>query len=101
MIQIKEEYIKLYSTTVEKDITSDTSGDYCKLLLELIKDPSERTYDEANAQPDVPHETEKVEEPHIEQTPTVTDFPDFNPKSDSERLRKAMKGRLYEKFSRT
>jgi hypothetical protein len=34
----------------------------------------------------------QVEEPHIEETPTITDFPGFNPNSDAERLRKAMKG---------
>lgn len=91
MKQIKEEYVRLFTTTMEKDVTGDVSGDYRKLLLELIKDPSERVY-EGGSGPEEPHEMEQVEEPHIEQTPTVVDFAGFNSNSDSERLRKAMKG---------
>lgn len=59
MKQIKEEYTRLYSTTMEKDVSGDVSGDYGKLLLELIKDPSERVYEGSTA-PDVPHEIEQV-----------------------------------------
>jgi hypothetical protein len=89
--QIKEEYVKLFSSTMEKDVGGDVSGDYGKLLLLLIKDPSERTY-EGSSEPEQPHEIETVEEPVIVCTPTVTDFAGFNASNDSERLRKAMKG---------
>lgn len=91
MKQIKEEYTRIFSTTVEKDVGGDVSGDYGKLLIELVKDPRERTY-EGGTTPEEPHEIEQVEEPHIEQTPTLVDFVGFNANSDSERLRKAMKG---------
>ena len=79
---------------MEKDVKDDVSGDYGKLLLLLLKDPSARIYlDEKGAVPDdKPHVVEKVEEPKIEETPTVVDQGSFNASSDSERLRKAMKG---------
>lgn len=96
--QVKEEYTKLFSTTMEKDVGGDVSGDYNKLMLELIKDPSDRTY-EGGSTPEEPHEIEQVEEPPIEQTPTVVDFAGFNANSDSERLRKAMKGWDYFLYS--
>ena len=47
---------------------------------------------EIKAEPEVPHQIEKVEEPKIEETPTVLPVQNFNPGSDCELLRKAMKG---------
>ncbi len=44
------------------------------------------------AEPEVPHEIVEVPEPVIEQTPTLKPIENFNPASDCERLRKAMKG---------
>ncbi len=44
---------------MEKDIQGDVSGDYGKLLLELIKDPSEREYGNA-PEPEEPHVIEQV-----------------------------------------
>jgi annexin A6 len=81
----------MFNTTMEKDIKGDVSGDYGKLLLLLLKDPSERTY-ETSEVPDEPHVIEQVEEAKIEETPTLVAYKDFNPNSDCERLRKAMKG---------
>lgn len=78
-----------------KDIQGDVSGDYGKLLLLLLKDPSERTYESPDggpSEPEEPHVIEMVEEPKIEETPTLTDYQSFNPNDDCERLRKAVKG---------
>lgn len=94
-VQIKEEYVKLFQTTMEKDIQGDVSGDYGKLLLLLIKDPSERTYESPDGmpeEPEEPHVIEMVEEPKIEETPTLADYQSFQPNDDCEKLRKAMKG---------
>ena len=66
------------------------SGDYGKLLLRLLIDPSKRTFE--NNSPEEPHIIETVEEPLIEETPTLKEFSSFNPNSDCEQLRKAMKG---------
>lgn len=90
MIQIKQEYSNLFNNSMEKDVSSDVSGDYGKLLLSLVKNPSERVYE--NAAPEEPHVIEQVEEPQVEETPTVVAFSSFDSKSDCERLRKAMKG---------
>ena len=99
--QIKEEYVKLFSTTIEKDISSDTSGDYKHMLLMLVKDPDEKAYDEnmaaggdaGEAANEEPHVIEQIEEVHVEETPTLVEQASgFNPQSDAERLRKAMKG---------
>ncbi|XP_076063062.1 annexin-B12-like isoform X2 [Oratosquilla oratoria] len=38
MGNIKEEYVKIYEKPLEKDIKDDTSGDYKKILLDLIED---------------------------------------------------------------
>lgn len=90
MIQIKEEYQNIYDKSMENEIRDDVSGDYGKLLLLLIKDPSQRVFEDAVEEQ--PHVIEQVEEPLVEETPTVTDCPDFNSSNDCERLRKAMKG---------
>jgi hypothetical protein len=70
------------------------SGDYGKLLLRLLIDPSKRTF-ENKSSPEEPHIIETVEEPLIEETPTLKEFPSFNPNSDCEQLRKAMKGLAF------
>lgn len=92
--QIKEEYEKLFKVAMEKDIKDDVSGDYGKLLLMLCKDPSQRIYldPKGQVQDTEPHVVEQVEEPKIDETPTLVDYGGFNAASDAERLRKAMKG---------
>ncbi len=42
LVQIKASYKHLYNRELERDVGSDTSGYYEKLLLELMKDPSQR-----------------------------------------------------------
>ena len=80
---------------MENDISGDISGDYRSLLLLLIKDPADRIFDtEDSAEPEEPHVIEQVEEPKVEETPTLVEFSGFNPNSDCERLRKAMKGQF-------
>lgn len=42
LVQIKEAYNRLYNRELERDVSSETSGDYKQLLIELLKDPSQR-----------------------------------------------------------
>ena len=42
LVQIKTAYKNVYRRELERDVSSDTSGDYEKLLLEILKDPSQR-----------------------------------------------------------
>ncbi len=42
LVQIKAAYKHLFTRELERDVNSDTSGDYKNLLLELLKDPSQR-----------------------------------------------------------
>lgn len=98
MIQIKEEYRRLFKVDMEKDVKDDVSGDYGQLLLLLAQDPSLRNYNikiggkEIVSEPQKPHVIEQVEEEVIEQTPTLRDNEFFNARDDCEKLRKAMKG---------
>ena len=94
MKQIKEEYQKLFGVSMEADLGGDVSGDYGKLLLRLVLDPSSRSYDSSTTQQQahVEHVIEIVEEPLVEETPTLKEFIGFNSKQDCDDLRKAMKG---------
>jgi len=38
-----EAFKRLFNRDLERDVSSETSGDYKKLLLELLKDPSQRS----------------------------------------------------------
>ncbi|CAF4789894.1 unnamed protein product, partial [Rotaria magnacalcarata] len=38
-----EAYNRLFNRELERDVSSETSGDYKALLLELMKDPSQRS----------------------------------------------------------
>ncbi len=42
LVEIKAAYKHLFTRELERDVSSDTSEDYKKLLLELLKDPSQR-----------------------------------------------------------
>ena len=75
---------------MESDIQGDVSGDYADLLSLLLKDPSQRVYE--NNEPEEEHVIEEVPEPVIEETPTLIKYERFNPSKDSDKLRKAMKG---------
>lgn len=97
MVQIKEKFQELYDTPMGEWIKGDTSGDFKRILMVLIGEPEEGTDAEAGAaeEPEIPmedHVFEEREEPEIEETPTLLPYSDFNPSSDSDKLRKAMKG---------
>jgi hypothetical protein len=99
MIQIKEEYVKLYKVSLDKDVREDVSGDYGELLMLLVRDPSVRIYEQIDmgknnliVATNEPHEIIQVEEPKVEETPTLRDASGFDPKEDCQRLMKAMKG---------
>ncbi|CAF0995978.1 unnamed protein product, partial [Adineta steineri] len=42
LVQIKEAFKRLINRDLERDVGSETSGDYKKLLLEILKDASQR-----------------------------------------------------------
>jgi hypothetical protein len=81
--------MKIFGKNMQQDLLGDVSGDYANLLVSLLKDPSERTF-EGPSEPEVPHEIVEVPEPVIEQTPTLKAALNFNPESDCERLRKVI-----------
>jgi hypothetical protein len=88
--------LRQFKASMEDDIKSDVSGDYGKLLLLLLKDPSQRNYESSNGKGqsnNEPHVIQQVEEPKVEETPTLVSASNFNPNSDCEQLRKAMKGK--------
>lgn len=89
-VQIKEDYQRLFKNTMEDDIRGDVSGDYAELLAMLLLDPAKRVYE--NTEPEEEHVIEEVEEPKVEETPTLVTYANFNPEKDSQKLRKAMKG---------
>ncbi|CAF4693288.1 unnamed protein product, partial [Rotaria socialis] len=43
LVQIKEAYNRLFNRELERDVSSETSGEYKALLLALLKDPSLRS----------------------------------------------------------
>ncbi|CAF2904300.1 unnamed protein product [Rotaria sp. Silwood2] len=96
MIQIKEEYENLMKRSLEKHVQSDTSGSYRKILLELLKDPSQRSQRAGNEKyenVELPgYEQPAVYNEEIIQQGTMTAAPNFDANRDAEALRKAMKG---------
>ena len=43
LVQIKAAFNRLFNRDLERDVSAETSGDYKKLLLAILKDPSQRT----------------------------------------------------------
>ncbi|CAF0825966.1 unnamed protein product [Adineta steineri] len=96
MIQIKEEYENIMKRTLEKHVESDTSSHYRKILLELLKDPSQRTQKAGNAKfenVELPgYEQPAVYKEDLIQQGTMPAAPNFDAGRDADALRKAMKG---------
>ncbi|CAF5119284.1 unnamed protein product, partial [Rotaria magnacalcarata] len=96
MIQIKEEYENTTKRSLEDHVQSDTSGDYRKLLLELLKSPNQRTqkpgkkkYEDVNLSDS---EQPEIYDEEIIQQGTMTAAKNFDAIRDADALRKAMKG---------
>ncbi|CAB3986629.1 annexin A6-like [Paramuricea clavata] len=85
-VEIKEEYNKLFSTSLASDISQNFSGNLSSLLLALIK--------EWNPQPSQQQKSKKKGgsdgDASGEYHPTVTPAKPFNPVKDSEVIRKAV-----------
>ncbi|CAM2705420.1 unnamed protein product [Rotaria socialis] len=96
MVQIKEEYETLMKRTLEKHVESDTSGDYRKILLELLKDPTKRTEKAGNEKyenVELPgYKQPEIYKEDIIQQGTMKAAPNFDAGRDADALRKAMKG---------
>ncbi|CAF2047091.1 unnamed protein product [Rotaria magnacalcarata] len=96
MIQIKEEYETIMKRTLEKHVESDTSGDYRKILLELLKDPTRRTQKAGNEKyenVELPgYKQPEIYKEDIIQQGTMKAAPNFDAGRDADALRKAMKG---------
>ncbi|CAF3586615.1 unnamed protein product [Rotaria sordida] len=98
MIQIKEEYENIMKRSLEDHIHNDTSGDYRKILLELIKDPSQRTRQKPektkkHENVDVSdYEQPEIYKEEIIQQGTMVAAKNFDANRDADGLRKAMKG---------
>ncbi|CAF0755465.1 unnamed protein product [Rotaria sordida] len=96
MIQIKEEYENIMKRSLEKHVQSDTSGSYRKIVLELLKDPSQRTQKAGDAKyedVELPgYEQPAIYNEEIIQQGTMTAAPNFDANRDADALRKAMKG---------
>ncbi|CAF0830960.1 unnamed protein product [Adineta ricciae] len=96
MIQIKEEYETLMKRSLEKHVHSDTSGSYRKILMELLKDPSQRNQSAGNAKYEnvaLPgYEQPAIYKEDTIQQGTMKAASNFDAGRDADALRKAMKG---------
>ncbi|KAK3604064.1 hypothetical protein CHS0354_004727 [Potamilus streckersoni] len=102
MVQIKEEFQKLTSQTLEQYIADDLSGDYKNAILALVwggpppemATKSGKAYVEAlKAKTDEELDEEvRMETENIQEDPTVKPVENFNAKDDAETLKKAIKG---------
>ncbi|KAH9498198.1 Annexin A6 [Bulinus truncatus] len=100
LVQIKEEFRKSSSKTLEQFIVDDISGDYQRLMLALVsggpppKAKSGKAYVESvkNKTDEQLDEEVKLENEPKKEDPTLIPFSGFNPEQDCEVLRKAMKG---------
>ncbi|KAK3592742.1 hypothetical protein CHS0354_016498 [Potamilus streckersoni] len=102
MVQIKEEFQKLTSQTLEQFIADDLSGDYRNSILALVlggpppemATKSGKAFVEAvKAKTDEQlDEDVRMETENIKEDPTVKPADSFNAEQDAEALRKAMKG---------
>lgn len=98
MIQIKKEYGKMMKCSLEEHIENDTSDEYQEILLELIKDPNERTRTRQRRTPTPTRDKrETTEQPEIYreeiiQQGTMVPAANFDANRDVDALRKAMKG---------
>ncbi|UJR35955.1 hypothetical protein I4U23_028696 [Adineta vaga] len=96
MIQIKEEYESLMKRSLEKHVHSDTSGSYRNIIMELLKNPNERTQKAGSAKyenVELPgYKQPEIYKEDLIQQGTMTAKVNFNAGSDADALRKAMKG---------
>ncbi|CAF5086132.1 unnamed protein product [Rotaria sp. Silwood1] len=98
MIQIKQEYENIMQRSLEDHIQNDTSGDYRKILLELIKDPSQRTTQKIDTKKKdeninlSDYEQPEIYREDIIEQGTMIAAKNFDANHDADVLRKAMKG---------
>ncbi|CAF1231961.1 unnamed protein product [Rotaria sp. Silwood1] len=98
MIQIKQEYENIMQRSLDDHIQNDTSGDYRKILLELIKDPSQRTTQKIDTKKKdeninlSDYEQPEIYREDIIEQGTMIAAKNFDANHDADALRKAMKG---------